>query len=281
MKNTILSKGVKERAQSYRNESKPYDYINPRGMEFFRPKEGKNIISIIPFEAPEGHLDYILDTFVHSHEGKRVLCPKKNHDDACPVCDNSENKAKRRALYYIIDHMEPGNKVQLWDVSHFLFQKELEESMEIEDAYHLIDDGGFTVKFKVVHRQMGILNYQEYKKIYLIKKKVPLHTSIIKPMLDHIVFPTPKDFVEMLYSMPTDTRNYSTEITKMTEARMSAGERLRAARNDVTSLSPTERLKAAGYHLTQPKEDAYYECRGCGKEHKYIENNPPCGYCGI
>ena len=67
----------------------------PEGVEFWRCSEGEHIADIIPFEAgpdmplderlqpitEEGHLDYVIDLFVHTNVGsmlKPYVCPFEN-----------------------------------------------------------------------------------------------------------------------------------------------------------------------------------------------------------
>ena len=72
-------------------------------IKFFKPKEGKNKINIIPFEVKSknhprvhqgilevGDLDFSLDIFIHRNVGPNkasIVCPKKNYGKACPICD--------------------------------------------------------------------------------------------------------------------------------------------------------------------------------------------------
>ena len=57
------------------------------GGQFWRPKDGNQTIRIVP--TPDG--DPFKDYYFHYNLGPNskggLLCPNKNHGDACPICD--------------------------------------------------------------------------------------------------------------------------------------------------------------------------------------------------
>lgn len=128
-----------------------------QGIPKWKPSEDDHSINIIPYIAgkdnplvPEGDFAYYLDVYIHRAIGineDSYICVnrtyKKTND--CPICnriaelkqtdDYDEDYVKslaptRRAIYNVevLDNpKERAKGVQLWDVSHFLFEKELAE----------------------------------------------------------------------------------------------------------------------------------------------------------
>lgn len=124
------------------------------GVKFYKPKEGVNKINIIPYEIKDdlhplvrvgkrkvGDLSYVMDIWVHQRVGPgeaAIVCPSKNYGKACPLCEAQdacykkgdeegakEFKASRRVYYNVEDVVDPDEGVQVFDVSHFKFEKEL------------------------------------------------------------------------------------------------------------------------------------------------------------
>ena len=125
------------------------DLSNLEDAAFFKPEEGKHLIDIIPYEIKTGNhpkydkgdLDYLLEYYVHYNVGPgkdRFVCMAKTFGKPCPICEELEilkaNKAdektidalqpKRRVLYNVIDLNEEEKGIQLFETSHFLFEKE-------------------------------------------------------------------------------------------------------------------------------------------------------------
>lgn len=124
------------------------------GVKFYKPKEGVNKLNIIPYEIKDelhplvkagkrevGDLSYVMDIWVHQRVGPgeaAVICPSKNYGKACPICEAQDDcykkgdeegakafKASRRVYYNVEDVVDPDEGVQVFDVSHFMFEKEL------------------------------------------------------------------------------------------------------------------------------------------------------------
>ncbi len=123
-------------------------------VKFYKPKDsGYNKFNIIPFvirtnlhplvragKKKVGDLVYNLDVMEHRKIGpgkESVLCPAQ-FGKFCPVCEAQQKAykdgdseavklftAKRRVYYNIVDMLDPEEGVQVLDVSHFLFEKEL------------------------------------------------------------------------------------------------------------------------------------------------------------
>jgi len=128
----------------------------PKETRFWKPDvEVTHIIDIIPWLAEKdinksirkGDYLYTFDYWVHKNIGVNkvsYICPSKTHGDRCPICEyiskrlsegrlsDKEYKSlphpKRRTAYNVWVHTndEEENKgIQIWDVSHFLFEEEI------------------------------------------------------------------------------------------------------------------------------------------------------------
>jgi hypothetical protein len=85
---------VKRRAEKPQGR---YDSIYKPGFDTFRPKQGENIIRILPptWDGEQDHYGYTV--FVHSYVGadkSTYLCPSKMKKKHCPICKAAED-AKR------------------------------------------------------------------------------------------------------------------------------------------------------------------------------------------
>lgn len=134
----------------------------PEGVEFWKCREGKHLIDIIPFEVgpdmpfderlkpitEEGQPDYVLDLFVHQNVGsmnKPYVCPYENFGKECPICEfikaNRLEKddwkklvAKHRVVYlmWVHDTKEEEKKgIQIFEGSHFFMEEKIEEIAEL------------------------------------------------------------------------------------------------------------------------------------------------------
>lgn len=118
-------------------------------------QEGEHFINIIPFisgkqnpNVAPGSLAYMLDIWAHGKVGineDSFVCLQRSYGRPCPICEaqaeirkqeNYDEKfvksmnPSRRVVYNIecLDSTtEIAKKLQYWEVSHFLFEKELSE----------------------------------------------------------------------------------------------------------------------------------------------------------
>lgn len=190
------------------------------GVKWFKPNEGINKIIIIPFEVKSdkhplvkagklevGDLDYVLDVYVHKYVGPTgadILCPKETYGKPCPLCDlqrtlykNAKTeeekeeakalKAKRRVLYNILPVVkgEIAEEMEVWDVSHFLFEKELiEEANDCSDGQGIIPfadiEAGSIIKFRTqVEKSKQFGETQKYKSFDFLEREEELDDAII------------------------------------------------------------------------------------------------------
>lgn len=159
-------------------------FVFPEGTDitFFEARRRMEL-DIIPYKVTqEGHPDTkdgipaIGDIWPHrtfgvhrnvGEEEKTFVCPKMTFGDPCPICeevaklskDYNANKdtikaikVKERQLFNIIDLDDEDKGIQLWNCSHFLFGKLLDE--EIREGPEVLAEffelqGGSTLKVRM------------------------------------------------------------------------------------------------------------------------------------
>jgi hypothetical protein len=175
-------------------------------VEFYKPGQGRNAIHIIPFtvktnrhplKLEKGDMDYGMAYWVHKRVGideVPVLCLQKNFGKPCPVCEammrarNSGDKTEAKALspsrrvIYNVEDLKDTRKIKIFDVSYFLFEKELLEEAEENDYFDFAnaDDSGAVIKFRVSKQSAGDFEFDEYKSFSLVKRDSPLSESLLK-----------------------------------------------------------------------------------------------------
>ncbi len=185
---------------------------------FFKPKEGKLRFDIIPYkiksknhplvrqgDAEVGELDYLFDMYIHPRVGPGyvdVICPKRNFNKPCPVCEQMQEykdqgkdkeanllKAKRTVFYNILDSRDRDKGIQVFSVSHFLFEKELiEEARASSDPdtpliFADIDNGKTIVCRAATETFMGESgkgnDYLVYKNFSFVDREEALDEDLI------------------------------------------------------------------------------------------------------
>ena len=158
MKKRKLKLGsARKKAES---QSQPFErtaFRVPDGMEVFKLKEqGRKRIEILPVLATERNRHGVAGsyTFEATYYANRLGADNQAYvspstfKQRCPVLDeyarlkNDPNadedvvkslRKKERQLFYVIDHDEPEKGVQLWDMSYWLFGKQLDETIKMSD----------------------------------------------------------------------------------------------------------------------------------------------------
>jgi phage pi2 protein 07 len=187
-------------------------------IKFYKPKEGKNKIDIIPYEiktkndplvktgdAKVGDQSYMLDLWIHSNIGPtqaQIICNKENFNKPCPICEQRQQfyndgkkdeasalKAKRQCFYNVRDVKNNPDEIQIWPISHFLFEKEL-----IEEAKASADDGGIvdfvdidegkSINFRAAETESVIngksVKFLEYKSFSFTERDEALNEKWVK-----------------------------------------------------------------------------------------------------
>jgi hypothetical protein len=151
--------GKQEQSYKDRNDSgrfKPIFLGFPENIKFWKCNEGEHTIDIVPYEAgpndpknKKGEPTYKLDIFVHNKVGANedsYVCMNRTYGKPCPICEHKlalskkddfdeaevkELNPKRRVIYNVWVHDSTNSEamgIQLMNMSHFLFEKELLEA---------------------------------------------------------------------------------------------------------------------------------------------------------
>ena len=207
-------------------------------VKFFTPKEGRNRINIIPYviktknhplvrskSAEVGDLDYVLDVYTHRGVGpteSTVLCLKETYGKSCPVCElmqklKEEGKDKeagslkpsRRVFYNVEDVKDPGT-LQVFETSHYLFEKELiDEAREDDGSYTDFADpeDGKEIKFKTSKVQKAGYEFNEFKSFSFEDRDEPLSDELLESAIsfDELLSnPSYEDIEKILYGQDDD-----------------------------------------------------------------------------
>lgn len=190
--------------------------------DFFKlDKAGSFAIDIIPFKiatkayanafrASVGDETYVLDIMVHKNVGphkKSVLCPA-TFGKRCPICEQAETykkekgfesqeykalRASRRVVYNIIDVDSRDKKIQVFETSHFNFEKEIISESKVRGEKKGIGyirfgdlEKGMTIEFRTEKEKVGTGDYYKPKSFTFQERK-----PYPKSMLDE-AFPLDK-----------------------------------------------------------------------------------------
>jgi hypothetical protein len=183
-------------------------------VKFFQPAVGKNAINIIPFEIKSknhplvkqgqmeiGELDYCLDIWTHRNVGpseSSVICLKKTYGKACPICEEAEKlrklgkekeatalASKRRVFYNVEDTRKKPGELQVFEVSHYLFEKELIDEArnddEGEDSFVDFADPetGSVVRFRCSKTSQGGFEFNEFKSFSFSEREDPIDDDLL------------------------------------------------------------------------------------------------------
>jgi hypothetical protein len=211
-------------------------------VKFFQPAMGRNAINIIPFEIKTknhplvkngsmeiGELDYCLDIWTHRNVGpseSAVLCLKKTFGKACPICEEADKlrkagkdkesgdlKASRRVIYNIEDTRKSPGEVQVFEVSHFLFEKELiDEARNDDEGDESFTDfadpeTGSVVKFRCSKSSRGGFEFNEFKSFSFGERDDPLDDDLVGKAIsfdEYLNIPTYEQAQEILYGADED-----------------------------------------------------------------------------
>lgn len=203
----------------------------PSDVKYFKGKEGRNKIVILPFQiksknnplvkngdAEIGEWDYMLDVWVHQRIGPSetdVVCLQKNYGKRCPLCelmkenkdDGNEDeykalKPKRRVFYNILNCKNIDSGIQVFHVSHFLFEKEL-----IEEARAISEDGdivnfsdpeeGWAIKFRGSPASLSGNEFNKYKSFDFVKLDEEIDEELLEDVISFDEFMVVLTYKEM------------------------------------------------------------------------------------
>lgn len=243
-----LNNSYKNKDRGGGNRVGVFDYKKVPDVKFFSPNladggknKGKNVVSIVPYEvktkndplvrsgdAAIGDLSYVFDYYKHTSPITKadIICMKNTYNKPCEICAKAEElkkagkkaesyalKASRRCAYNLFDHNHPENGVQVFEISHFLFEKELiEEARGQADGDDFIDftdpEDGKAINFRAekVSKSFGEgqapSKFTEFKGFQFVDRPEALEDSVLEGAVsfDEIVkIPTEKEIEKLFY----------------------------------------------------------------------------------
>lgn len=208
--------------------------LEDESIEMYKPKLKKNMLDVIPFEVqtnilpglPKGKARHMVDVYVHRSVGPAkkddFLCPEFNLKKKCPICEYfrelqeegedwdvlKKYRPQRRTMFNVIDLTAEGKKkIQLFEVSHNRFEKEIQEEAESnsdgESIVYFDPEDGKTVSFKGVEKTFNNREYIDIKNVSLEEREEQYKESIIEKAysLDKIiVIPTYQEIYDTFYA---------------------------------------------------------------------------------
>lgn len=159
----------------------------PKGIKLYRPKVGKALLDILPYEAKEGNpnaeagcLHWERTFWVHFAIGpnqETFICPAKTVGKKCPVCEHrmklmqddgdedteAQRKAllpKERQLMVIIDQKDEAKNLQITNMSSFAFGQVIVDTTQSADEgedwdmFFTLKDG-LTLRVNWVEEKIG------------------------------------------------------------------------------------------------------------------------------
>jgi hypothetical protein len=117
------------------------DFIFKEKLPYFSPKEGENIIRLLPGLWPDAYTPWV-EAYVHYSIGpnnSQFLCPAKMLKKACPICEEvkhltdagKDEKEIRplypslRAILWLIDRMDEAKGPLIWVAPYVKIAKEI------------------------------------------------------------------------------------------------------------------------------------------------------------
>jgi len=274
-------------------------------VQFYKVKDGKNKIDILPYTVAtthhpqgikKGEPDYILDIYTHKYIGlgkKNVLCLNKTYNKSCPICEERDRlieegneqlaeslKPSRRAIYNIIDCNDEEKGVQLLDMTHFFFEKELLEKLKIvEDeegngAIIFADlEEGRSIVFRASEETFNKRKFFKFKDFAFEKRETQYDEDAINTTYsldDLLIIPTYDDAKEMLFGEEGEAEEKEAEAEEKEEKAP-----VRKVLKKKTESEATERKPS-------PKEQQH--TKDCPFKHifgKDCDSTPECKNCDM
>jgi hypothetical protein len=235
-----LNKSYESRDKGGASRPSDIDWKKVKNLKFFKPKEGKNRINIIPYivktkndplvssgDAEIGDQSYMLDLWVHKNVGStqaEVICPKSNYNKPCPICKQAQEFKdagkkdeasalwpKRQCYYNVLDMKNPDDGIQVFNISHFLFEKELiEEARAASDDGDIVDfvdiDDGKMIEFRAAEEETVIggkkVTFLKYKSFVFKDRDEALDPDLVESAISFdslINLKTPAEIEKILF----------------------------------------------------------------------------------
>ena len=211
----------------------------PDGVGMFKVKSTDVLrLEVIPYIVPSGAGNPFADDGSETYErtyfthrdigadGDVYVCPAKTAKKKCPICEqrvemmrNNEDEdqikaliPKERQLFNIYDHAAPDKGVQVWDVSHFLFGKQVEDYVkdgDEDDDYDYFADreDGFTVKVGMEKKAVKGNPFYSTTTVEFKQRKKPIPDEIFEAAiaLDELLIVLPYEELKAIYYQTQST----------------------------------------------------------------------------
>ena len=221
--------------------------------KFYQPcTERLNKFNVIPFiiksaNHPEvvagrmavGEYDFVLDFWVHRKIGPNeldVICPKNTYGKKCPICEErgrlydageddsaKDIKPTRRVAFNVQPIGKDGPEpLQVFEVSHYLFMKELtEEANAMANGNGVINyadlDDGKVVAFRASEGKMGTQKMTEFKSFKFLSREEELDAELVEQAIsfdDLLVVHSYEELEGILYGKPEQETEHAPAGTK-------------------------------------------------------------------
>jgi hypothetical protein len=275
--------------------------------KFFEPREGVNKINVVPFiiksklnpmvkagkvKLEDEPLDFMLDVWVHRNVGPDgnadVLCPKRNYGKACPLCDEYKKKgdiskeeaepfkAKRRVILNVQALIKgEWTNLQIFDVSHWLFMKELlDEATACTDGGDVVPfadiDKGKIVKFRAVPEKYGKAEYFSFKSFAFQERDEELDEDILNKTLsfdEGLILLSPEEIEKIMYGADEDNSQEEKPKEEITEETKEEPKSEKTEEAKTESDSPCPKGHPWGEADKHPED-----CKQCSKWDACVDN---------
>jgi hypothetical protein len=284
---------VAEDARRQQQAASSYGYLKlPQGVTIFNPDvDSKVLLDFIPYEVTDpkhpdrdddlekamvGDLWYKRPFWIHRNVGagkETVVCPS-SIGKRCPICeyqakrrsegaDKEEIGAMKRSLrnLYIVIPIEDKkfeHEVHVWDMSQYLFQKQLNIELQEDDDYEMFPDleDGWTLKVRFEGKTIGKGEpFADTSRIDFEERPEPYSEDILDevPNLDEMLtILTSKQLEAMFFEMEVEEEPED-EVTAPTERKRKTTDKeeeeeekekpTRRSRKDKEEEKPTRRSR--------------------------------------
>lgn len=274
-------------------------------------KEDPHVIDIVPFmvggdsfpmddkgrRLEKGAWAYYLDIHIHQKIGpneSRYVCPAKNYDKPCPICeyvsqqlsDGAEWKdipevAKRRNVYNILcyDTEKEENKgIQIFEVSHHYMEKNLQTIAKKPRGggkiFYADPDEGMMIAFQVEDNEMKTISGHQFEprmvdgKSYVISDEDIGNAYPLDEILEVLSY---DELYEIFYGTPVDKSDeqFPTSLSEEEEPKGRRGSRFAKEKEgdvprEVESKCPLDHQFGIDIdkfdNCTQCSDDEYNDC---------------------
>lgn len=308
----------KRTEENYKNKDKGssggkriLDLSNYDDVNWFKPEKGRYELDIIPYivgtnhhpqEREKGEPDYLLDIWVHRFIGiseSSVLCLTKTYGKPCPICEElkilRETDAtkdeiaaitpKRRCIYNLIDLDDEDKGIQLFEISHFKFEKELlDEAGESAKGGEIITfadlEDGKTIKCRGSEESFGGRDFIELKNFSFVDRESYEEDILdeVYPLDELLVIPTYQEVKNIFYGIEDEEEGTEEEgETEIAEEEKEKPSRTRGNRKRRSTKKEED--------VEQEEEKSTKKSKGkCPEGHEFgndCDKHKECSDCDI